>query len=272
MRRLAFIAVLALACLPFAPCHAAEKPTPPTPLVRAHAHNDYEHKRPLFDALENGFCSVEADVWLVDGRLLVAHDLKQTKPERTLEALYLEPLRQRMKQNGGRVYPDGPPVTLLIDVKSEAQSTYVALKTSLSTFAEMLTSFTPGSTRSNAVIVIISGNRDRKTMAAEPHRLAAYDGRLDALDSTDSRHFIPLVSSNWALNFKWRGTGSLPAGEKLKLKQLVDKAHGQGRRLRFWNTPDSPAFWRELFVAGVDLLNVDDLAGLQTFLLAQSVR
>lgn len=44
----------------------------PAPLERAHAHNDYEHARPLFDALERGFNSVEADVHLVDGRLLVA--------------------------------------------------------------------------------------------------------------------------------------------------------------------------------------------------------
>src|SRR5947207_10532669 len=94
------------------------------PLIRAHAHNDYEQKRPLFDALERGFCSIEADVWLVDGRLLVAHDRKNARPERTLEALYLDPLRERILQNGGRVYRDGPTVTLLIDVKSDATNTY----------------------------------------------------------------------------------------------------------------------------------------------------
>ena len=61
------------------------------PLTRAHAHNDYEHARPLAEALERGFCSVEADVWLVAGKLLVAHDLKDAKPQRTLESLYLDP-------------------------------------------------------------------------------------------------------------------------------------------------------------------------------------
>src|ERR1043166_3466380 len=55
------------------------------PLVRAHAHNDYEHGRPLLDALDQGFCSIEADVWLVDGKLLVAHDRDRGKSERTLE-------------------------------------------------------------------------------------------------------------------------------------------------------------------------------------------
>jgi hypothetical protein len=39
-------------------------------LERAHAHNDYEHDRPLFDALSNDFKSVEADIWLVGGELI----------------------------------------------------------------------------------------------------------------------------------------------------------------------------------------------------------
>jgi len=39
------------------------------PLPQAHSHNDYEQKRPLLEALDHGFCSVEADVFLVEGSL-----------------------------------------------------------------------------------------------------------------------------------------------------------------------------------------------------------
>src|SRR6516165_8545996 len=84
-----------LACL--AIVAAEEKPPVArvTPVRQAHAHNDYEHKRPLLDALENGFCSVEADVFLVEGELLVGHTRGSLRAERTLEKLYLAPLRQR---------------------------------------------------------------------------------------------------------------------------------------------------------------------------------
>ena len=58
-----FILVVAITLVPG---HAATSPSSPTPLPRAHAHNDYEHPRPLLDALSHGFCSVEADVHLVD--------------------------------------------------------------------------------------------------------------------------------------------------------------------------------------------------------------
>ena len=91
--------------LPFTPSLAHADPKP---LIHAHAHNDYEHQHPLLDALDQGFCSVEADIYLVEGQLLVAHNRKDVKPERTLQALYLDPLRERAKRNGGRIYPNGP--------------------------------------------------------------------------------------------------------------------------------------------------------------------
>src|SRR5579883_636054 len=125
--RFAVPAVL-LAGLIAAPAGRGDKPAPAVvPLTHAHAHNDYEHKRPLFEALENGFCSVEADVFLVDGKLLVGHTRSSLRPERTLESLYLDPLRERAKANGGKIYPGGPTVFLLVDVKTSGKETCAAL-------------------------------------------------------------------------------------------------------------------------------------------------
>src|SRR5204863_953326 len=109
------------------------------PLPQAHAHNDYEHARPLFEALDHGFCSVEADIWLTPDGLLIAHDKKDLKPSRTLQALYLDPLRKRIKADGGRVFRDGPAFYLLIDVKPEAETTYAALDKLLAQYADILT-------------------------------------------------------------------------------------------------------------------------------------
>src|SRR5438046_8544345 len=98
------------------------------PLPQAHSHNDYEQKRPLWDALDLGFCNIEPDIYLIDGQLLVAHELKQVRPDRTLVSLYLNPLRDRVRQNSGRVYRNGPSITLLIDINSDAAKTYAALR------------------------------------------------------------------------------------------------------------------------------------------------
>jgi glycerophosphoryl diester phosphodiesterase len=241
----------------------------PRPLFRAHAHNDYEHARPLWDALDRGFCNIEADIYLVDGQLLVAHDRKDVKPERTLAGLYLEPLQRRVRQNGGRVFRGGPGIVLLVDVKSEASPTYAALHRELTRFAEMLTSFQAGGSKTGAVTVIVSGNRAPKDLLAQPVRYAAIDGRKDDLELNTSASLVPLVSENWKKIFTWDWQGEMPARERVALQQWVQRAHAQGRKVRFWNTPDRAEAWRILLEAGVDIIGTDDLDGLQRFLLGE---
>ena len=238
-----------------------------TPLLQAHAHNDYEHKRPLFDALDHGFCSFEADIHLVKGELLVAHTRSKVKADRTLQSLYLDPLRERIKKNGGRVYPGGPECTLLIDLKTDWKSTYPVLREVLKQYADILTVFRNGAIETNAARAIITGNRSKEMFAGETIRYAAYDGALSDLKSDEPASFIPWISSNWTQSFGWRGLGAFPESEKAKLKKIVSKAHEKGRRVRFWAAPDDPAFWRELLADDVDLINADDLADLQSFLL-----
>jgi hypothetical protein len=258
------VAGIALLCL-----SAASPGAEPVPLVHVHAHNDYEHKRPLLDALDHGFCSVEADIYLVDGQLLVAHDRSKVKPERTLQALYLDPLRERVKKNGGRVYPGGPECVLLIDLKNRWQTIYPVLRDTLTNYSDMLTTFGPGGTKTNAVRVIITGYRSKDMFAGESVRYACVDGELADLDNGPPADLVPWISGNWRQSFSWGGTGPMPEPEKRRLQSIVSKAHAQGRQVRFWGAPDQSVFWREMRADGVDLINTDDLEGAQKFLLSE---
>ncbi|MGD9719880.1 MAG: phosphatidylinositol-specific phospholipase C/glycerophosphodiester phosphodiesterase family protein [Pirellulales bacterium] len=249
-----------------APARAADPAVKPLPLPQAHAHNDYLHDRPLADALDHGFTSVEADIFLVDGELLVAHSKAELKPERTLRALYLDPLRARVQANGGKVFPGGGPFYLLIDLKSAAQPTYAVLTKMLAEYADILSMVRDGKPEPKAVAVAISGNRPTEMVAAESVRYAGIDGRLSDLDSDQPAHLMPLVSDNWMTHFKWRGRGPLSEADGKKLADAVSKAHAHGRRIRFWATPETVDTWRVLRDAGVDHINTDNLAGLEAFL------
>jgi hypothetical protein len=243
-----------------------------TPLSRAHAHNDYEHDRPLCDALAHGFNSVEADIYLVDDDLYVAHNRRDITPERTLRRLYLSPLRERTKSNGGHVFSNGPQFILLIDIKSDAVETYKVLDRILTEYCDIFTSFGPNGRSDKAVLAIISGNRPRKLMETQKLRYAGCDGRLADLDSDCSAEFVPIISDRWSSHFTGNGAGEIPAKEHEKLQKIVQKAHEKGRLVRFWATPDNPSparenLWRKLLSAGVDLINTDDLEGLRRILL-----
>ncbi|MGW6547581.1 phosphatidylinositol-specific phospholipase C/glycerophosphodiester phosphodiesterase family protein [Streptomyces massasporeus] len=259
--------------LPAAPASAGERTPRPRPLWRAHAHNDYEHPRPLLDALDHRFGSVEADIYLVDGQLLVAHDPEDLDPARTLESLYLDPLAARVRAHHGSVYRGyRGSLHLLIDIKTEGSSTYLELDRHLWRYRRLFTTYARGRVHRGPVTAVISGDRAaRAPMEAQTVRRAFYDGRLTDLGSPAPASFIPLISDNWALNFTWQGVGAFPDAERQKLRGIVKAAHHRGQKVRFWATPDlagpaRDALWAELLAARVDYLNTDDLAGLEAFL------
>jgi hypothetical protein len=239
-----------------------------SPLDRAHAHNDYEHARPLLDALDHGFGSVEADVYLVDGALLVAHARDSVRADRTFESMYLATLRARIGARGGNEYAGRPPLTLLIDVKSHADSTWRALEPLLRRYDDVLASWHGDSMTTRPVVAVISGERPLVTLPAQRDRWAGLDGRLADLDSAHGPPAVamPLVSDDWKKITKWRGRGAPPISVRRRVSRAVARAHAQGRRLRFWNTPDVPVVWRLLVRSGVDLIGADDLDALRLFL------
>ena len=252
-----------------APDSVALKAPAPLPVQphAGHAHNDYWHDRPLLDALERGFTSVEADVFLRDGDLLVGHAPGELHPGRTLNALYLEPIRSRLEATG-RVQPGDKPFTLLVDIKAEGTAAYRVLAEQLAP----LRAFLAGTaSRPAALRVIVSGDRPIEVMAADPERLAGIDGRLEDLDRDDRpATLVPLVSDRWGKRFTWYGAGPMPDDERVELRRILNRAHARGQAVRFWGTPETAAFWQELHAEGVDLIGCDDLDAFVEFIATEA--
>ncbi|HKU37652.1 MAG TPA: phosphatidylinositol-specific phospholipase C/glycerophosphodiester phosphodiesterase family protein [Polyangiales bacterium] len=272
-RRLALASVAVLAYLS-TPVRAREIDPPnrvlpevTAPLARAHAHNDYEHRRPLFDALARGFASVEADVWLSGGQLLVAHHYFQTSTNRTLASLYLEPLRKRVAARGGSVYRGSQrSFQLLIDVKWDGENTYRAIHAELARYPELFTRYEGNAVYKGPVTAIISGKCPHELLRKQRVRYAGCDGSLDDLRRPADPALTPLISERWGALFDWEGQGAMPSAERAKLRALAMQTRGRRQQLRFWGTPDQPAVWNELLSAGVDYIGSDALDRLRRFL------
>ena len=264
----------------------------PEPSIKAvpytHAHNDYEHEYPLFDALSYGFISVESDIWLYpddEGNLRVAHDpVEDPTTLPTIQELYLDPLQDLYEEvNNGGIYADGTPITLLVDIKSEGLSTYQRLDEVLAEYQEespgLFTTYTQDEMGNyiitpGAVTPIISGDRPREYMESQEQRYAGYDGRKDDIGTDVDPGFMPLISDNWNNFFSgdlaWDGTGPIPEDTEAELERIVTEVQGEDKIFRFWNLPqDAPSVWGPLYEAGIDLINTDNLEGLSTFIQSQ---
>ncbi len=241
-------------------------------IIQGHSHNDYEHVRPLFDALDCYFKSIEADVFPVGDSLFVAHNSEDIKPGYTLRKLYLDPLKQEIEKNNGSVYGDGEEVVLFIDIKVDGLKTYRLLHKILENYKSVLTEFNEGEKIQRNIMVIVSGERPFEFMKEQKIRYAGYDGRLSDLDSGISSSLMPVVSNAWGEYFKWDGTGQIPDAEKKKLHELAQKTKERGYLLRFWGTPNRTeaqrnAVWTEFKNAQVGLIGADNLKELQHFLM-----
>jgi len=240
------------------------------PLPNAFAHNDYSHKRPLYDALQNGYTNIEADIFLKHDRLIVAHINPYFKGHRQLENLYLKPLLDHINENGGEIYKGYTnPVTLMIDIKTEANSTYTALKPLLEKYKTILTRYENGKVIPGLITVVLSGHKPYAMIKGEDNRLAFIDEDLRiAARDTGYMNVCEMASCKYSKLLKWKGEGVISTIEQQKLCSYVAMAHRSGDKVRLWASPDNKAVWDELLKCGVDLINTDKLVALKNFLIA----
>lgn len=228
----------------------------------AHAHNDYEHEKPLFDALSQGFTSVEADVWLIKGELYVKHN-KPVKLSTTpsLEELYLKPLARIFEARKDGMYENlDRPFFLMIDIKSEAEPSYQVLKEKLKAYAYLLQGEKP------PLLIFLSGNRPIELVKSETDPLVGMDGRPEDLGQGYSKEFMPVISQRFSKIIKWNGKSPLPPEQFAVLENLANRCHQEGKRLRLWASPETKLCWQKLREAGIDLINTDKLEALHLFL------
>ncbi|MDO5607271.1 MAG: hypothetical protein Q4G08_02335 [Capnocytophaga sp.] len=201
-----------------------------------HSHNDYQQKQPLAEALKHRVKSIEADVFLVDDELCVAHFPHQIRKEKTLAKMYLEPLFahfQKNKDNDDELF-------LMIDIKRDGEKVFPLLEKMLLPYGEMLTKYENGIVHKKPVRIILSGNRPLELMAQQKSRFSFADGRISPNENNFAdENFTPMYSNNWKKIFTWNGKGTFPEREKIVLDKLSKEAENQGIWLRFWNTPSS---------------------------------
>lgn len=239
------------------------------PLPNAFAHNDYSHKHPLFDALQNGYTNIEADIFLRHNNLVVAHINPYFKGHRQLESLYLKPLLDHINENKGEVYTGyDKPVTLMIDIKTEANSTYTVLKPLLEKYRPILTRYENGKVVPGLVTVVLSGHKPYDMIKAEDNRLAFIDEDLrKAARDTSLTNVYKMASCKYSSLLKWKGQGNISMAEQQRLCAYVSMAHRCGEKVRLWASPENKVVWNELLKCGVDLINTDKLVALKNFLI-----
>ncbi|MBN9384062.1 MAG: hypothetical protein J0H74_25150 [Chitinophagaceae bacterium] len=235
-------------------------------LPHAYAHNDYWHKRPLLDALDNGFTHVEADVYLRHSRLVVSHNPPFFRKKHTLEELYFRPLLQRFTIDGDRRQSSLDTIVLMIDVKSRGGRTIRALEKFLDRYKPILSSYDSGKVTIRNLTLVVTGHRPLAWLDIDGPRYLFVDADLKKLDrrqETTDLYFT--ASCKYSSLISWKGKGQISLPQQQRLTTLVDRAHSMGAKVRLWASPDKTCVWNFLMSAGVDLINTDKIVALRNY-------
>ena len=227
--------------------------------AQAHSHNDYHQPVPFETAYGLGYGSIEADIFLVNGELLIAHDTAELKLHRTLEQYYLQPLFRHIAQNNGRAYADSNRhLQLLIDVKTQAAATLSKLVTLLRHY--------PALTGAASLKWVISGNRPLPDLFGTYPVFIWFDGELKRDYNAAALSRIAMLSDNFANYSRWDASADLLPSDLNILQSAVQKARQVHKPVRFWNAPDNERAWQQFISLHVGFINTDQLQVLDAFL------
>jgi hypothetical protein len=231
--------------------------------VKIHSHNDYEQKNRFHLAYNNRVYQIEADVFEVAGELIVAHNKKGINPVNTLDRLYLKPIDSLFKLYEGRVSDTKRyTFTLMIDFKTDWETTYQALKKQIEKYGDIF----DRSKNKNAVQIVISGNRPPDSTFHTYPTWIFFDGLPTVNYAASDLKRITMISDNFGSYSRYGGNGEILEADKIKLKKVIEDARKIHRPVRFWGAPDTPDCWQELYKLGTEIINTDKISECKTYL------
>lgn len=214
-----------------------------------HSHNDYLQTVPFWTAFSAGATSIEVDVILKEGKLMVAHEPETIDPRRTIGSLYLDPISGGLKSG---VIPSID-FHLLVDLKTAAHPALDVLLETMKPYE----AFLYGKANPGGLKLIISGNRPDPEEYRNYPDWIFFDFQSKELTTDLPWEKIGMVSLSFRQFSVWNGKGRMVENERQAVQNFIDLVHSFDKPARLWASPDSKSAWKAFYEMGMDYINTD---------------
>lgn len=244
------------------------------PLRIAHSHNDYLRNIPVFDALSNGFCSIEADIYFRKNDLYLGHN---TPSNKLFKDVYLTPLKKIISVNkNGMIYKNTNKlqlckyVDLIIDFKDDdSYPAWNLLEKYLKEYNIFQCYNNHYIVKDGPIRIILSGNHPKISDILKVKHCSVVDIKYDDLKNgnytMEEKNIIGQINTQWKRGWEM---------DDKYVKNIVkmSKTNGINASVRFWgikeyNTNFLFKMWDFLLKNGVDRIGTDNLTLLKIYLL-----
>ena len=245
-----------------------------------HSHNDYLQERPLYEAVELGYGSIEIDICLTDKKeLKVAHVPWFLGGKKEVEELYFAPIAKMIEEKSPVFrYSTEYPLNLLIDFKKNADSTYKYLKNVFTKYARYITQYGMNGQviHRGPLVINLTGNKPWAAMAKDTLLYARMDGPLllsdtNAIDTTYLR-MTGRVAANYQELVAFKKQCKTEEEFYSRVKANIGWYNRHHLTARYYAVPNKAENWEELVRCGLNWINVDKLKEFSDFYHAYSTQ
>ena len=223
--------------------------------ANAHAHNDYLRESPFYDALTSCIQSFEIDIYMIDGKIYVAHDKEDIRHHLNFRDMYIIPIKRHIDSIIS--------LQLIIDIKSYTEELLIVLQSELEEIKEQIT--TKDQYEQKKITIVLSGDLDKNHIANNVYPLFFLDGRPSDLNKKHILQHCKMISDDFENYCNYRGIGKPSKKEIKALIEQITRVHEVNLPIRFWNTKNHANVWRLLDQLNVDLISVDDYINFNNY-------
>jgi hypothetical protein len=231
----------------------------PAYIARAIAGNDHDRKKPLHEALENGFAGITAELSLKkDGNLYCGSKLLSEK--------YLKPAKKLISERKGNIYLERTEEFIMVfELRSDDMETVKALEKELGPYSEILSSKGSDGINKKAIRLIITGKNGNTPEYISSSAFVFTEVPFNKTSPDDASIFKSTAGMRFKKVYDWNGNGSMPNMQYHSFSSMIKVAQKSGRKVRVYDIPEVPNAFDLFLNAGADYLQVNDLDNFVTY-------
>jgi len=213
----------------------------------------------IWEHITRGTANYNVRLHYLQGEFYVANQIVENRMYHfpTFRNTYLFPLFSQFKKNNHEIFSGfKDEITLFVNIQGFNSKALNTLKRQLYPYSEMLSYRKNGIAHRGKIRIILTNDQLEIRMQNNDEWFWWLQGDLN--DLNENSPDIPVICIKLNEITSWSESGNLPLEDFMRLKELANKTHLLGKKIRIENIPDHPRLKKTLLKAGVDYFDTQN--------------